>query len=1420
MFFIKGHAGHSKKVANVVVVTMKRIFTILVLLMGACGTGVAQKVSNKGTEFWAGFGHTAEMETTAWLDTPRVAFSFSAEQAANVVLTINGTSYRREYVVPANSVVRSENMPQGFRDIPASAVDAQLYSRPFPWPGGTNSEGIFKNKGIHIQSDVPIVVHEIEYAPFSAAATMLIPVESWGYSYKVLTHDQKVTEFENLGRFGWVFVVAHYDDTRIQIVPTNATRSGLPANAPINVTLQKGEIYQIQANVPPNNLRGTNDFIGTTIRSVANGSGVCYPVGTFVGSSGAYVHCGSFSGGWPSEDMSIQQIFPVEAWGRRYLATPASRSNDPLTHNSNFFRVMPKIPGTVVKRNGVQLSNLTKGYYEFETNTADYIEADEPVQVVQIFPTQGTCGNQGEGDPEMIFISPIEQGIKKVAFQRLAFPGFENKGLVINWNLLTLNIPTEGLLSLTIDGIKNNFSHSYPNPNLPGYSVVVRLWNTRSNTDARAPTTCVVESDSAFNAITYGVSPALSYAFNVGTYIDNLSGLPFIKNEYNTSDTASLFTCAKTPVELSVLIRYQPSKILWQLSKLADTLSPATDVTVNSPVADGQVLVDGVPYYRYNLPGSYTFNRPGIYTIPVFATAATVEHCDNTEQIPYQIEVRDTMLTDFSLLYENCKASELVNFTGREKFTDSSLVQRWEWNFTNGSQTGTATGREVTYNFNAGTNSARLVAVDLYGCIADTAKTFVLASKPATPVFAVTSIVNCANSQVRFDETAPESGVQTWYWDFGDGKTETSTNGGFKVTNTYGAYDTLTVRHMVKFSENCISDTATQTVIIYANPAAAISHSSNCLPTNDVVQFTSNATVADQQTIKTYGWNFGDAAATPANPNTSVLANPSHSYGAGSYQVLLKLVSEKGCVTDSVYQVELQPRPKINYQSILPAVCLNAAVPISVATATITNGITGTGYYKGPGVDNSGSFTPTVAKIGTHNIWYIFTSSEGCTDSAVSSIKVNAVPVAAFGAPANVCAGLPITLTNQSTIDNTADAATAIQKWVWDFGDGNGEVTYTNGQPFNKQFTANNTISLKVVSNEGCISEPYSQTLTQRELPVVSFDLPEVICMPGGEALFTNTSPGQAALSYKWDFGNGTNATVMQPTAIYAQANNYTVQLIGTDAFGCTDTATKALLNVLFNNRPVASIDISNNKPCENSVVNFGATSNNNNIVAWQWQFGDGTTATSQNPEKTYSKFGSYVVSLSVTNDKGCASLPAIIETKTVEVGINPVINAGADIVAEEGSLVTLKATAENASQLRFNWTPAGLLSNANVLNPTYRATAEQIFVLTATNAEGICTSTSQVTVRILRPVSVPNAFSPNGDGINDVWVIKNLSDYPQSTVEVFDRYGQIAYRTTGYSKPWDGTKAGKPLPVGVYYYIIRVKEGEAPLTGSLTILK
>jgi len=140
-------------------------------------------------------------------------------------------------------------------------------------------------------------------------------------------------------------------------------------------------------------------------------------------------------------------------------------------------------------------------------------------------------------------------------------------------------------------------------------------------------------------------------------------------------------------------------------------------------------------------------------------------------------------------------------------------------------------------------------------------------------------------------------------------------------------------------------------------------------------------------------------------------------------------------------------------------------------------------------------------------------------------------------------------------------------------------------------------------------------------------------------------------------------------------------------------------------------------------------------------------------------------------------------------------------------------------SALNYLWTPPSYLNSDTVLNPVCSPQYNLTYTFTASTKEG-CSRSDTVRVFVLFPPVVPNAFSPNGDGINDTWKIKYLDTYPGATVDVYSRYGQLVFHSNGYQTEWDGTINGQPLTVGTYYYIINPKNGRAVISGSITIIR
>ena len=179
----------------------------------------------------------------------------------------------------------------------------------------------------------------------------------------------------------------------------------------------------------------------------------------------------------------------------------------------------------------------------------------------------------------------------------------------------------------------------------------------------------------------------------------------------------------------------------------------------------------------------------------------------------------------------------------------------------------------------------------------------------------------------------------------------------------------------------------------------------------------------------------------------------------------------------------------------------------------------------------------------------------------------------------------------------------------------------------------------------------------------------------------------------------------------------------------------------------------------------------------------------------------------------GCKASDSSLET----VYALPLANAGPDKSVLEGGSTILDAAVGAGSS--FVWTPTLYMDNSRLLKPRIMPLDSITYRLFVTSANG-CTAADQVSITVLKELKVPNAFSPNGDGINDTWKIVYLASYPGATIEVFNRYGQKVFSTTDYTREWNGTYNGNPLPVGTYYWIINPKNGRKQINGSVSIIR
>ncbi len=210
---------------------------------------------------------------------------------------------------------------------------------------------------------------------------------------------------------------------------------------------------------------------------------------------------------------------------------------------------------------------------------------------------------------------------------------------------------------------------------------------------------------------------------------------------------------------------------------------------------------------------------------------------------------------------------------------------------------------------------------------------------------------------------------------------------------------------------------------------------------------------------------------------------------------------------------------------------------------------------------------------------------------------------------------------------------------------------------------------------------------------------------------------------------------------------------------------------------------------------------------------GDGTTGNGYFSPNSAGA-GPHIIKYSFTSTQGCSDTAI----QTIQVYPQPFVDAGKEKTLIKGAFVILKPTA-SGDQLSYLWTPDQYIDNDTTLNPRVSPPSDMTYTLTATSAEG-CSNTSSVLVKVLNGLYIPTGFTPNGDGLNDVWRLPVLDAYPNTEAWVYDRWGKVVYHSVGPVVSWDGMFNGIKQPTGTYVYLIDLKNGTPLLKGTLTLIR
>ena len=634
----------------------------------------------------------------------------------------------------------------------------------------------------------------------------------------------------------------------------------------------------------------------------------------------------------------------------------------------------------------------------------------------------------------------------------------------------------------------------------------------------------------------------------------------------------------------------------------------------------------------------------------------------------------------------------------------------------------------------------------------------------------------CLNEPVTFyDSTISFTTIAKFYWDFGDGTPLDSIN--LNPTHTYLTAGNYTVNQKVIGADGCTA-TNTQTVLIGSKPVPGFKMDDNCVVST--INFNDTSSVV-YGTINNWFWNFD-------NGNTSTLQNPASSYTTGGNKMVKLVVqSAEGCISDTLQKlIRIYERPVLDF-TFSDSICLGTATNFFGKVITASDPVITWAWNYGD-TTALGNTQNTIHQFlfpGNHTVILLANSngSAGCMGLVTKNVFVVNKPTANFTST-NICENAAVTFFDSSF---TTDGV-AINQWKWNLGNGNFSNQKNPVTSFNN--VGNYTVNLVVQNAKSCASDTVKKLITVNAKPIANFGFSTPLCNGFPVQFFDSSTNSGSILKWSWIYNNAEFSTLQNASRSFT-AGMATVKLVTNGSTGCaSDTVARTFI---ISASP--DVTISFKDACKNTPVNFTATDNSGTVTQWKWFFGDGGTAVTKDAQHVYVANGIYKVKLLATAANGCYS--DSLQKDIFIYGTNAF--AGNDTIAAAGQPIQLNAT----GGLSYSWTPAVLLNNANISNPIANLTATQTFTLKAFTPEG-CESNDDVTIKIYKgpDIYLPNAFTPNGDGLNDIFKSIPVGIKQFNYLKIFNRWGQQIFSTTNYNKGWDGMWQGQKQNNGVFIVI------------------
>lgn len=724
--------------------------------------------------------------------------------------------------------------------------------------------------------------------------------------------------------------------------------------------------------------------------------------------------------------------------------------------------------------------------------------------------------------------------------------------------------------------------------------------------------------------------------------------------------------------------------------------------------------------------------------------------------------------------------------TGSATAQASGGTSPWDYVWTGASGTLLTTNDITGPNTVTGlaTGTYTITITDANGCTANTTVVINSSTGPSTTVSGTTNIL-CFGGSTGAATVNATGGASPYdyVWSNSGGTVQSDIDITVPSTASGLAAGTYTV--VVTDNGGC---TSSQTITL-TQPASAAAVTATSTPASCGTP-TGTATATASGGTGPYDYVWTDGTGTLQTTNNISTPDVLNGLAAGTYTVTI--TDNNGCTAMTTVSVTNSSGATTSITSQTDVACFGGST--GSATANATGGTSPYDYVwtNSTGTvqtDNNISVPSTASGLTAGTYTVTVTDNGGCVSNTTVTITQPATAV---------------TVTSTSATDASCGSSNGTASVVVSGGTVGSGYTYawspSGGSAANASSLAAGVYTITITDGNGCTADT-TITINNAGGPSVSItSQTDVLCNGGTTGAATaNASGGTGSLTYAWSGGAGTS-----PNATNLSAGTYTVTV--TDGAGCSNSTTVTIT------QPTAITASVSTTTATCGVADGSATvtaSGGTGALTYVWTGGPSTA--------TYSGITSGSYTVTVTDGNGCS------QSATGLVGSvgGPNANAGADVTITSGSSTTLTGSGPAGST--FSWSPSSSLSCSTCSDPVASPTQTTIYYLTVT--QNGCTGVDTVIVYVdivCGDLFVPQAFSPNGDGHNDVLYVYGacLTDLDFA---IYDRWGERVFETTDQSIGWDGTYKNKLLDAAVFVYYLKgtTQNGEKlDIHGNITLVK